>query len=164
MHRDEPEALFWYRFEWRAKLLIEQGATANAIAVLKQGLDVCHEDFGRARLLKALHKAERPTGPRRKKPEVSDRPATGDNALERWTEIQGLKQARQYADLERVLLEFVDSVERDNQKGGIATSAYWELAVLYRKLKRKPMRSRFLSALKSTRRAPERCRAGSSNG
>jgi HIRAN domain len=67
-------------------------------------------------------------------PEVIERTA---NALERWTEIQGLKQARHYADLERVLLEFVDSVERENQKGGIATTAYWELAVLYRKLKRR---------------------------
>jgi hypothetical protein len=132
-----PKRCSWTVFDWRAKLLIEQGATANAIAVLKQGLDVCREDPGPERLLKALQKAERPTAPRRKKPEVIDRPATGHNALERWTEIQGLKQARQYADLERVLLEFVDSVERDDQKGGIATAAYWELAVLYRKLKRK---------------------------
>ena len=81
MHRDEPEALFVDTvFEWRAKLLIEQGATANAIAVLKQGLDVCYEDLGRERLLKALQKAERPTAPRRKKPEVIERPATGHNA------------------------------------------------------------------------------------
>jgi hypothetical protein len=55
-----------------------------------------------------------------------------------WTEIQGLKQTRQYADLERVLLELVDSEEHDSHTmgDGVAPAAYWDLAVLYRKLKR----------------------------
>ena len=43
MHRDEPEAVFV--------------ATANAVAVLKQGVDVCDEDLGRERLLKAFKKS-----------------------------------------------------------------------------------------------------------
>ena len=41
-------------FEWRAKLFIEQGATANAIAVLKQGLDVCRG--GRRRFATREHR------------------------------------------------------------------------------------------------------------
>jgi hypothetical protein len=73
-------------------------------------------------------------------PAVIERTATGHHADTRglWTEIQGLKQTRQYADLECVLLELVASEEHLSQtKGnGVATGPYWDLAVLYRKLKR----------------------------
>jgi hypothetical protein len=40
-------------FEWRAKLLLEQGLAANAIQLLTQRLDMCRDEPERERLLKA---------------------------------------------------------------------------------------------------------------
>ena len=70
-----PKRCSWTVFDWRAKLLTEQGAMASAIAVLKQGLDVCHEGPGPERLLKALQKS-RTRGPtdRTTTEEVDDGP------------------------------------------------------------------------------------------
>jgi len=46
-------------FQWRAKLLIEQGLAANAIELLTQRLEICQNEAERELLLKALGRAER---------------------------------------------------------------------------------------------------------
>jgi hypothetical protein len=49
----------WMVFEWRAKLLAEQGLTADAVELLTKRLETCREDFERQGLLKALRVLER---------------------------------------------------------------------------------------------------------
>jgi hypothetical protein len=43
----------WTVFDWRAKLLVEEGRTADAVQLLTKRLEACH-DFDRQKLMKAL--------------------------------------------------------------------------------------------------------------
>jgi hypothetical protein len=73
-----------------------------------------------------------------------------------WTEIQGLKQARQYSDLECVLLALLDSIEIQSRTEvvGVTAAGYWELAVLYRKLNRKVDEIALLERFERQQHAP----------